>query len=312
MRGLKVLSGLLAGTVCCLYCPGNTQETTTEIKTSTTTTKVVTETVVKEKKHWQPFKVCVLDFTTIDIEAQKKFLDHQNKPIVIPPQSTLNDEDRKSMNSIMQGFVRMIDAWDNTKTNDANRKTQVQDNQFSRAKAMELYKSIAKTSARPTVIGADYLAAYLGKYNEVFSLIDSSLMVKAMQQLENSPDFPQDFMLRLAKLTGATHLIYGTVSDLRSRSVNFSGYGIEVKNIVYELDVTVKMVDLVAQRTAYSNVYTGSYREQQKHAVSAINSDIFQTLMKNTLETVAEDFYNACRPGRKNKVTATPLTATEK
>ena len=95
-----------------------TEETTT---TTTTTKTVITETVVKEKPAWQKMKVCVMDFTTIDIEGQKRFLGVNNKPIVVPAQNTLNDADHKTINSVMQGFVRMIDAWDNTRTNKANR-----------------------------------------------------------------------------------------------------------------------------------------------------------------------------------------------
>lgn len=282
------------------------EKTATTTTTTTSTTTVITETVVREKTVWSPFKVCVLDFTTADIEGQK-FLDRQNKPIAIPPQSTLNDADRKSVNSIMQGFVRMIDAWDNTRTNRANRRAQTDDNAFTRAKALELYKTVVNGKSRPIVIGADYLAAYLGKHNDVFTCIGRDEMTAAMDKLRKSPDFPQNFMLRLARATGATHLVYGTVSDLRTRHNSFKGYGIETKTTVYELDVIVKMVDLVAQRSAYSNVYTGSCREQRPVGDSQIDDNVFQTLMKSALEQAAEDFYDVCKPGRKNKVTVTPL-----
>ena len=282
------------------------EKTATTTTTTTSTTTVITETVVREKTVWSPFKVCVLDFTTADIEGQK-FLDRQNKPIAIPPQSTLNDADRKSVNSIMQGFVRMIDAWDNTRTNTANRRAQTDDNAFTRAKALELYKTVVNGKSRPIVIGADYLAAYLGKHNDVFTCIGRDEMTAAMDKLRKSPDFPQNFMLRLARATGATHLVYGTVSDLRTRHNSFKGYGIETKTTVYELDVIVKMVDLVAQRSAYSNVYTGSCREQRPVGDSQIDDNVFQTLMKSALEQAAEDFYDVCKPGRKNKVTVTPL-----
>ena len=152
-------------------------EKTTEVTTTTTT--VITETVIKEKTKWSPFKVCVLDFTSLDIQGQKRFLNEKNKPINIPPQCTLNDADRKSMDNVMQGFVRMIDAWDNTKTNDANRDAQVDDNKFNRAKAIDLYNTTVKGEARPMVIGADYLTAYLGRHNDVFTCIDTSHMVAA-------------------------------------------------------------------------------------------------------------------------------------
>lgn len=284
---------------------GYAAERTTEVTTST----VITTTVIKEKTKtkWQPFRVCVLDFSSLDIQGQKRFLDQQNKPIVIPPQCTLNDADRKSINSVMQGFVRMIDAWDNTKTNTANRRAQVEDNSFSRAKALELYNTVVRSNARPMVIGADYLTAYLGKHNDVFACLDASQMTAAMNRLQQAPDFPKDFMLRLAKETGATHLIYGMVSDLRSKSNSFKGYGIETKTTNYQLDVIIKMVDLVAQHSVYSNVYTGNYREQRPISGTQFDHNIFQNLMTSALEQAAEDLYDVCRPGRKNKVMVTPL-----
>ena len=79
---------------------GSTEKTT--VKTVETTTKTVTTTtIVREKVKWSPFRVCVLDFSSLDIEGQKRFLDPNNKPIVIPPQCTLNDADRQSVNGVM-------------------------------------------------------------------------------------------------------------------------------------------------------------------------------------------------------------------
>ena len=112
-------------------------EKTTEI---TTTSTLVTKTIIKEKAKWSPFKVCVLDFTTVDMIGQN-MLNTQNAQIVVPPQTTLTEEDRKSMNGVMQGFVRMIDAWDNSKSNDANRTAQISDNLFNRdIRYAECYK----------------------------------------------------------------------------------------------------------------------------------------------------------------------------
>lgn len=288
----------LAGSVCAA-----TGETTTEVTTST----VITRTVITKKKQWSPFRVCVLDFTSLDIQGQKRFLDQQNKPIVIPPQCTLNDEDRKSVNSVMQGLVRLIDAWDNTKTNAENRQAQAEDNAFSRAQALQLYRTVVKGEARPMVIGADYLAAYLGRHNDVFTCVDSSQVSAAMARLQQAPDFPRDFMLRLARETGATHLIYGVVSDLRSKTNSFKGYGIETRTTNYQLDVIVKMVDLISQHTVYSNVYTGNYREQRPISGTQFDNNVFQNLMTAALEQAAEELYDVCKPGRKNKVTVTPL-----
>ncbi|MDD3155260.1 MAG: PEGA domain-containing protein [Victivallaceae bacterium] len=283
-------------------------EKTTEVTTKTTT--VITETVVKEKVKWSPFRVCVLDFSSLDLQGQKRFLDEKNNAIKIPPQSTLNDADRKSINSVMQGFVRMIDAWDNTKTNTENRNAQVDDNKFSREKALDLYNTVVKGEARPMVIGAEYLSAYLGRHNDVFTCVDASQVALAMKKLQSAPDFPKDFMLRLARETGATHLIYGTVSDLRSKMNTFKGYGIETKTTNYQLDVILKMVDLAAQHSVYSNVYTGNYREQRPGSGAQFDNNIFQNLMTSALEQAAEDLYDNCKPGRKNKISVTPLPYT--
>ena len=135
-------------------------------------------------------------------------------------------------------------------------------------------------------------------------------MTAAMQKLQSAPDFPKDFMLRLARETGATHLIYGTVSDIRTKTNSFRGYGIETKTTNYQLDVIIKMVDLAAQHTVYSNVYTGNYREQRPISGTQFDNNIFQNLMTSALEQAAEDLYDQCRPGRKNKIKVTPMPYT--
>lgn len=287
-----------------LFCTGAVaQESRTTTVTQTTT--IVKETVVSETKRWSPFKVCVLDFATLDTQGQKRFLDEKNNPITIPAQCTLNESDRKSLNSVMQGFVRMIDALDNTKNNEANRDAQICDNTFNREKALSLYNTTIHGQTRPMVMGADYLSAYLGRHNDVFSCIDTSLMIAAMDKLQKSPEFPRNFLLYLAKETGATHLIYGTVSDMRTKTNSFKGYGIETKTTNYQLDVIIKMVDLAAQKIVYSNVYTGNYREQRPISGTQFDDNIFQNLMTAALEQAAEDLYEQCRPGRKNKICVT-------
>ena len=284
------------------------KETTTR---TTTTTTVITETVTTKetakKPEWKPFKVCVLDFNTIDIFGQQRFLDVRNNPIVIPDQCMLTDADHRSISPYMQGYVRMIDASDVSRTNEANREAQIEDNIFTREKAIALYETIVHGPSRPMVIGADYLSAYLGSHNDVFSCMDISQVAAAMKKIQDQPDFPKDFMLRIAKETGATHLIYGTVSDLRSKTNSFSGYGIQTNTTTYQLDVIIKMIDLAAQSSVYSNVYTGTYREQRPVSTEQFDNDIFQSLMKSALEQAAEDLYDACREGRKNKITVTPM-----
>jgi hypothetical protein len=292
--------------------PAAERETKTTAVTKITRTVVtdVTETVTKEKTAAPatvPLRVCVLDFSSIDIQGKERFLDEKNNKIEIPAQCTLNAEDRKSVNGVMQGFVRMIDAWDSSKTNSANRFTQVQDNERAYAHSRELYNKIVKGESRPMIIGAEYLSAYLGRRNDVFHCIDTAQMAAAMNKLQAEPDFPQDFMLKLARETGATHLIYGTVSDLRKKTNSFKGYGIETKTANYQLDVLIKVVDLARQQIVYSNVYTGNYREQSPVSEAQLDGNIFQSLMTAALEQAAEELYDLSKPGDKNRIGVTPL-----
>ena len=76
------------------------------------------------------FRVCVMDFVQADIVGQRRFLDQESRPIAIPPQCTLNQADRMSIHSVMQGFVRMIDARDAARTNEANRWRMADDNRW--------------------------------------------------------------------------------------------------------------------------------------------------------------------------------------
>ncbi|MDD2480080.1 MAG: PEGA domain-containing protein [Victivallaceae bacterium] len=252
-------------------------------------------------------RVCVLDFTSTDIKGQERFLSGKNQKIEIPAQNTLNKDDRKSINSVMQGFVRMIDAWDTSRTGTAERASQVQDNERTYAQMIELYNTVVKGEMRPMVIGAEYLTSYLGNKSDVFNCVDSEAIMVAMNRLQAEPDFPKDFMLKLAQNTGVTHLIYGTVSDLRSSENSFKGYGIETKTTNYQLDVLIKVVDLVRGHSVYSNVYTGNYREQRPLSSAQFDNNVFQSLMTSALKQAAEDLYEVSKPGSKNKISVTPL-----
>ena len=162
----------------------------------------------------------------------------------------------------------------------------------------------AKTAGGPYY---KYLESYLGQHPDVFAIRNRDLMVTAMDKLRADPEFPTDFLLKLARASGATHLIYGTVGDLASRENSFTGYGISTKTTNYSLDVIVKVVDLVAQQSAYAKTYTGHYREQRPISGTQFDNNIFQSLMKSALEQAAEDLYEICRPGGETKIRVTPL-----
>lgn len=254
----------------------------------------------KTKAAILPFRVCVMDFSTIDTKGKIRFIDSANRELDVAPRCTLNDADRKSVNAVMQGFVRLVDAVENHRTKDAK-------NAITRGDAVDIWQTAVHGETRPAIIGAEYLESYLGRNGEIFACLDRSLMVAAMNRMQADPEFPTDFQLKLAKATGATHLIYGTVGNITSRENSFSGYGIETKTTNYSLDVIVKMVDLVTQQTVHVNTYTGTYREQRPISGTQFDNNIFQTLMKSALQQAADELYEKCAPGRRNTIRVTPL-----
>jgi hypothetical protein len=241
-----------------------------------------------------------MEFSTIDTQGKIRFIDPANKELDVAPRCTLNSADRTSVNDVMQGFVRLVDAVENHKSKDIK-------NVITREDALRIWNTVVHGETRPAVIGAEYLEAYLGRNGEIFACVDRPLMVTAMKKLQTDPDFPSDIQLKLARATGATYLIYATVGNITSRVNSFSGFGIEAKTTNYALDVILKMIDLVTQQTVHANTYTGTYREQRPISGAQFDNNIFQSLMKSALEQAAEDLYEICRPGGETKIRVTPL-----
>ena len=250
----------------------------------------------------KPCKVCVLDFTTVDTTGQERFLSEESKPIEIPEQNTLNEVDHKKINSTMQGYVRIVDAIDTLLTHSANRKTQVADNALTHIKAKEIFNTVVHGPTRTMVIGADYLEAYLNKHSDAFVCMSRSQVYTKIKMLQDEPDFPDDFFKKIAKETGATHLIYGQVSDVSSKEVGFEGYGVSTKKTQLSLDVIIKVVDLNEQANAHVGLYTGEYSIQSVDYKNEVTTGIFQLLMKDALAKAAEDLYKYALPGGQNKI----------
>lgn len=269
-------------------------EGTTQEETSTPKEKPT-------QKH-MPIRICVIDFTTINEKGQKRFRDFQNQPIEVPTLCTLNDKDRASIHPVMQGYVRMIDAYDSVATNQANRDAQRQNNDDRYNRAYELYNDVVKGEPRASIIGDEYLAANLSAHPDVFRLVPKENITQAMQQVSALPGFPQNFMTALSDASGATHLVYGTVSDIRSKQKSFSGYGVQTKSTVYELDVIIKVVDLKRQEIAHTAVYTGTYTERERPNVTNIDKNIFENLMRAALTQAANEIYELSKPGVQNKI----------
>ncbi len=257
------------------------QETATK---TTKTTTVVTETKTVKTTVTRPaLKVAVMDFTTAETIGAKLL---ENIPVADAGEAkALPAEEKNLVDSVVQGIAKLVEVADDASVKEEKWKAQ-----------KELFTEALKGKSRPAILGADYLTAYLGRYKEVFGCMDAGLVKKAMLKLEKEEDFPKDFLPKLAKETGVNYLIYGTVSDIRSKENAFKGYGIETKTTLCQLDIIIKVVDLAAQHTIFTNVYTGSYKEQRPISVEQFDNNIYQNLMTSALEQAAEELYEECRP----------------
>ena len=236
-----------------------------------------------------PVKVAVLDFGTADTIGAK-LLAHL-PTVKTDNNEALTTEDRSSINNVMQGFIKLMEVATDNK---------VRDEKWSDGR--RVFNETLKGKNRPAILGSEYLSAYLGRHNDVFGILDTILVKQAMLKLQQDPEFPKDFMKKLAAATGATHLIYGTVSDLRTKENSFKGYGIETKTTLCQLDVIIKVIDLEAQHAVFSNIYTGSYKEQRPISVEQFDNNIYQNLMTGALEQAAEELYELCQPGNADGI----------
>ena len=322
-------SRIIASSLLCLFCLVLPAE---EI------VPLLSNSLIPSKKgEWQPIKVCVMDFTCSEMMLKQKFLDTiaENEPVNTKHKSILTEREKnapKPASNLVRIFgrgkenavemenerttsiLRLFDAFSHLRNDrinaDINRQYQIDKNKFNRQNALDLYHSMADTDKRSVIFAAELFSSKLGEYPKVFHCMDASLVSKAIKKLEQAPDFPKDFMLRLARETGCTHIVYGTVNDLttKHRISNASEFKRKLTTTQYNLDVTIKMFDLVAQEGVYSTHCVGTYSETNPSVNrTMLDDNIFHTLMSSALEEAAEKFHDVCKPGRYNAVTVTPM-----
>jgi len=230
-------------------------------------------------------KLAVLDFMILDIAAEK-YLKFVEKKDTSPAQQTLNSADRKSVNDVMQGVVRSIDAYDEHRANEnrRDRMNQVNDREWAKR---DHWRSLLTMTAqgRSTVAGAELLAACLGEHSDLFEIVDRKSLEDTLREVEAAKAGAVDAnsVTLIKKMTGATHFVYGVVMDMAREEQKFQGYGIKTNGIVYRLDVMVKVVDITTMTVLFSRNFTGSMTEMRTEFASYHDSAIFNDLMKNAL-----------------------------
>ncbi len=238
-----------------------------------------------------PLTVAVLDFSTTDIKGLNFLAKPDFTPMVRPQEKTAEAGSNYGSDWYMNGVIGAVNAYDNAYVREKSFDWELAQKQFDWARWQQIYEKTVNGEARPVVLAADYFGSYLGSYAGEFNCLDSQVVAAAVQKLAQEPDFPQDFYQKLAKATGLTHLISGTVADMRIKEKSFKGYGVETSTKIYELDVIIKIIDLKTQQNCYGNVYTGVYKEQQPYSAEFVDKNIFQSTLSSALKTAAADFH---------------------
>ncbi|MBQ7206993.1 MAG: hypothetical protein IJS01_04265 [Lentisphaeria bacterium] len=232
-------------------------------------------------------RIVVFPFTTIDIQGQH-FRDFTDRKERVSPQNSLSEAELETVDEVMLGYVKLVDAEEERARRAHDRARLDAENDRNLARQTELADKLLKTPQRAVVIGAAYMEAALGNYNAV-ELADRGEIAKAYREMaaRQAGRAPRALPDQL-KVHGATHVLYGTVADLRTSGQTFSGYGVSTATLIYQLDVIVKIVELESNRIVFSGVFTGEDRELRLEGVQVIDSERFERLMKSAVAQAAQ------------------------
>lgn len=244
----------------------------------------------KEKKPSKPFKIAVMDFTSIDIQGQKFY---QYKPAPPPAAKTdsLNTADRFSIDRKMQGLVKMIDAQASSWQNYHENMRREVENDRARERREKLAGKIMNSPRRNIVIGSEFMIAAMGKYPETMTPVNRANIDRALAEIDfgaSLTDDPQT-LSKFTRISGADYLLYVTAADFQTRERRFKGYGVETANTEYVLDLVYKLVDLRSGAIVASGAVSGVSRELKTPYLEEINSDRFKDLMKNGATKIAAE-----------------------
>ncbi len=235
-------------------------------------------------------RIAVLDFTCIDLVGQKLNLTRP-RPVNAVGKGTLNDADRLSIDARMQGFVRMVDARFSGAAAMAEIHQTLRENERDRRLREALATKILNSARRPIIIGAEYMTAALGEYPETFSPTSREGIESALQSFDagRRPDAEdvERSIREFAARSGATHILTGTVADLKTEHRKFSGYGLNTDRVNYSLDVLIKVIDLKNNRIVFTALTTGEQSRMNTEFAQTVNDSLFQDLLKDAVKQAA-------------------------
>ncbi|MBQ9501910.1 MAG: hypothetical protein IJU70_07125 [Lentisphaeria bacterium] len=232
-------------------------------------------------------RIAVFPFTTIDIQGQH-FRDFTDRTVRTAPQNSLGEAELGSIDEVMLGYVKLVDAEEERARRAHDRARLDAENDRNLARQNELADKLLKSPQRAVVIGSSYMEAALGNYDSV-ELVDRGEIYKACRDMSvrQAGGLPRPLPETL-QIHGATHVLYGTVADLRVSGQTYSGYGVNTATLLYQLDVLIKIAELKSGRIVFSGVFTGEDRELRLEGTQIVDNDRFERLMKNAVFKAAQ------------------------
>jgi len=216
-------------------------------------------------------KLAIMDFTTVDIEAQR----------------------------YLQNYSESRASYSRQKLSVANRAR---------------YKNVKTEYGRQVIIGAELLTAELFKYPDDFEIIDRKRIEESLNELkfQSSDLVASDTARQIGQMTGATHLVYGIVNDFSVEKRAYSGYDIKTRQIVYSIDLVVKVVEVETNKVAFSDNVTNRIVEVKTKYASHENKALAKRLMKGALQKVAAhmDEYFTSNPSTAVRITLPEVSIT--
>ena len=232
-------------------------------------------------------RIAVFPFTTIDIQGQH-FRDFTDRTARVTPQNSLNEAELGTVDEVMLGYVKLVDAEEERTRRAHDRARLDAENDRNLARQNELADKLLKSPQRAVIIGSAFMEAALGNYDSV-ELVDRGEIYKAFRGMSvRQTGGLSQALPKTLRLHGATHVLYGTVADLRVSGQTYSGYGIKTGTLVYQLDVMIKIVELKSSRIVFSGVFTGEDRELRLEGTQIIDNERFERLMKSAVFRAAQ------------------------
>lgn len=249
----------------------------------------------------QPVKkmrLAIMDFTSVDIEAEK-YLRHTEKKSVTVKNSSLTDEDLANLPNAAVRVVKLGEVADRMEQNRVDRHETKKENDRDRERRDKLRQSLlGQASGRPIVIGADVLAACLLNKGDLFDIVDRKTIEESQMEISfgESGNVDSKQVVKVGQMTGASHLLYGIVQDFARDERVFSGYGVKNNNIEYRLTVLIRIIDIAHQSIVFSDEFTGRQKELITEFASHNNPTLAKDLMKDALQQATKAIYGKFTP----------------